>query len=342
MKRFLLSFFLLLSLSPLLYTQILNDAINAAHQNRFTQALGILKNLYAKSPQDSSVVQWLAYVYLRMGDTQNAVTWLEKAVKLSPKSVKMWTDLAFAYNATHQPKLALDAYQEIIKFEPRNASIWYNIGILYDSFKNYNQAAIAFKKAIEYDPFFANAYFNLGKVYQQKRDFKEAARLMQKASQLIPEEALFAKAAAYSYQRANDKYAALPVYEHLQKLTLHYGPFLVQLSSLYYDVRRFADSLKLLERFVYTQEHDSSFWFNLALVQNQNDLLAKAETSYKKAIDLNPHNLMAIRNYAILLFRDHKYAEVIPWLRKLIEIYPNESIWKKMLTTSIGYVNLKK
>ncbi len=324
-----------------IYSQNLQTAIQQVNQGQFDQALKILKDLYTKSPKNKVLPEWLGFTYLRKGDIKDAIPWLEKAVHLNPKSKKMWTDLAYAYMSTHQYKLALTTYQKILTFDPKSAPAWYNTGNLHDFFKDYRNAAFAFKKATELDPTFAFAYFNLGKAYQQEGNFKEAARVMVKAYELIPEEALFSKTAAYSYLRANDRYSALPYYESLESHTLHYGPFLIQLSSLYYDVRRFSDALKLLERFINIQAHDSSYWFNLGLVQNQNDLLSKAEFSYKKALELNPHNLMAIQNYAILLYRDRKYVEVIPWLRKLIALYPNVSSWKQMLDTSIGYTKMK-
>ncbi len=321
--------------------QTLQRAVQEINQGQFDQAIKLLKELVRKSPQDKALPEWIGYTYLRNGDIKDAIPWLEKAVHFNPNSQKMWTNLAYAYMATHQYKLALAAYQKILTFNEKSAPTWYNIGNLHDFFKDYKSAIFAFKKAVTFDPTFAFAYFNLGKAYQQERNFKEAAKMMVKAYELMPEEALFSKTAAYSYLRANDRYNALPYYESLETHTLHYGPFLIQLSSLYYDVRRFTDALKLLERFINIQTHDSSYWFNLALVQNQNNLLSQAELSYQKALGLNPHNLMAMRNYAILLYRDRKYAEALPWLRKLIALYPNETSWKQMLDTSIGYTKLR-
>jgi tetratricopeptide (TPR) repeat protein len=61
---------------------------------------------------------------------QDAITWYEQAVALTPNDPNVSTDLAVSYYYTNQPDKALAQFEHSLKADPRHVKTYLNMGIV--------------------------------------------------------------------------------------------------------------------------------------------------------------------------------------------------------------------
>lgn len=113
-----------------------------------------LETAAAENPQDAEAQAALGNYYANTGDFDQAVTYYERAVQLSPED---WTiRLTFAQALMTNRKLA-DAelqFDKILEAEPQNATAWYYLGQLYQLFDppRDDEAIYAYQQTIRFGP----------------------------------------------------------------------------------------------------------------------------------------------------------------------------------------------
>lgn len=92
------------------------------------------------------------YYGQEMGNTQQAIKYLEQANTLLPNDAEVLRLLGIAYGISQQPQQAVEILEKAATVAPNNASILYNLGAAYSSIGNTEQAANLIAKAKEIDP----------------------------------------------------------------------------------------------------------------------------------------------------------------------------------------------
>ena len=110
-----------------------SEAVRLANQGKLQEAIEAFEALYQRAPDNKTVLNWLGYLYLKVGKPAEAVPVLEKAVQLTPNSAEAWNNLGNAYLHTGQLEKAIDAYKKTLALKPNSADAHYNICLLYTS-----------------------------------------------------------------------------------------------------------------------------------------------------------------------------------------------------------------
>jgi cytochrome c-type biogenesis protein CcmH/NrfG len=89
-----------------------------------------LKSVAEREPSNAKPRIDLGNLYFDAERYDDAISWYEAAVKLSPKDVNLSTDLGVCYYYTNQPDKALAQFDKSLALNPKHAKTLLNLGIV--------------------------------------------------------------------------------------------------------------------------------------------------------------------------------------------------------------------
>ena len=122
-----------------------------------------------------------------LGETDRAIDFYQRALKIDPDFVLARYDLAVTYRGMGEVDKAIAEYEKVLKINPRFPEALSNLGGQYFRKGNVKQAAAHFQKAIEVYPNFIQALSNLGAALNKLGNSKQALPHLKKALALDPE-----------------------------------------------------------------------------------------------------------------------------------------------------------
>ncbi|WDD99904.1 type IV pilus biogenesis/stability protein PilW [Thalassomonas actiniarum] len=133
----------------------------------------------------------LALGYLKMGNTTQAKSNLEKAKRFAPKLVQVHTAFAHYYETVGENKLAVEAYEQALSLESDDADTLNNYGVFLCRQNRLEQAEKQFLKAIAVPSYLqvAQSYENLALCHLKADNFNQAEQFLEKAIQHNPSRA---------------------------------------------------------------------------------------------------------------------------------------------------------
>jgi tetratricopeptide (TPR) repeat protein len=122
-----------------------------------------------------------------LGETDRAIDFYQRALKIDPNFVLARYDLAVTYRGMGEVDKAIAEYEKVLKINPRFPEALSNLGGQYFRKGNVKQAVAHFQKAIEVYPNFIQALSNLGAALNKQGNSKQALPHLKKALALDPE-----------------------------------------------------------------------------------------------------------------------------------------------------------
>ena len=124
-------------------------------------------------------------LYAEQGETQLAISDLNRAIQLNPDFADAYYNRGVLYAKQGESQLALSDYNRAIQLNPDYAGAYYNRGNLYAEQGESQLALSDLNRTIQLNPDFAEAYTNLGLLYMQLENMEKARINFQKAQQLF-------------------------------------------------------------------------------------------------------------------------------------------------------------
>lgn len=116
----------------------------------------------------------LAMEYENQNKYQEAISILKKALEEDPKNESVVYELAYCYDQIKEFNNAINCFLKYIDEDPYSYTAWYNLANAYARVKDFDQAIWAYEYCIIVNEDFSPAYFNLGNTYVEKKDYKTA------------------------------------------------------------------------------------------------------------------------------------------------------------------------
>src|SRR5262249_36151656 len=136
----------------------------------------------------------LGGLLVALGQYSEAITELEKALRLQAQNSVSFNDLGFAYVKSAEAgeqsaagakyALAETAYREALKIKPDYAKALNNLGAVETKLGKFSDAINALSSAVKLKPDFPEAYYNLGTAYYNNSQLPEAVSSLQHAVDL--------------------------------------------------------------------------------------------------------------------------------------------------------------
>ncbi len=206
------------------------------------------------NPEDDKAVQLMADIYMKQGQPDIALSFLEQSINKGRKSntlelaraklvrevkgikaalplyrsiaqkntmsAKIWSDLAFAEAADHNIEKAIEAANCALKIDANQPDLMGMMGKLCLEAGHLDRAIDYYSEAIRREPGRTEAYLDLGRAYLLRREVPEALREYHKAIKVSPQDYRPYYAAALA-QRENKAYGEA---EALLRKASHLAP----------------------------------------------------------------------------------------------------------------------
>ena len=113
-------------------------------------------------PNRSSQLLQKAFQLIQQKEFIPAINMLRPLSKQEPKNFEIWNLLGIAAKNVGDIKLAEKSFNKCIKVNPKAIGAYNNLANLYVQIKQYKKSIISYKKALSIKPSFIDARYNLG------------------------------------------------------------------------------------------------------------------------------------------------------------------------------------
>jgi tetratricopeptide (TPR) repeat protein len=147
----------------------------------------LLESAVARGLDGAPVYAALADLYESIGRVENAIPAMRLAVERAPGSEDYRFRYALLLVNSQAPKAAVIRLQEALKLFPRSAKLWFALGLAYMTEHQSVEAAPALARAIELDPQAAPALAYLGLAHAEQGRYDEAVKFYERAVAVNPQ-----------------------------------------------------------------------------------------------------------------------------------------------------------
>ena len=173
-------------LQPTDEMQQYRNAVRAYYEERYNDALDILKALITERPDNAHYHDSLGVTLHKMKHYEEALVEAKKAVELEPDNARYQCSFGITLAALERYDEALKAVLQARKLAPDDDYPYYGLGIVLRGQKRYDEALEASQKAVELKSEVAYRHWRLAQILHDMERNNEALSAIQKAAELDP------------------------------------------------------------------------------------------------------------------------------------------------------------
>ena len=170
--------------TPELYT-ILGDL--SQQQRQYDKARLYLARALQMAPFDGEAYFFEGLIAARQGDTTRAIAFYQQSLKLKPRYLPTYNQMASVYRSLGNTAAALAYNSRATDYFPANVELIYNRGLIYHAAARLDSALICYRQTAKQQPSFYPAYFQAGLVFQKWKGYYQALTNFQKVQVLKPD-----------------------------------------------------------------------------------------------------------------------------------------------------------
>jgi choline-sulfatase len=197
----------------------------ALRRQDWEEAAEQLQHCLELNPSFDNAMTGQARALAKMGRTDEARSWLNKAVQSNPQNYRAWYQIGLL-ESEHAVSAGQAAYERAVDIQPNFSQSQRELGLLLFKNKNYAAAAPHLEKAIALGLEDAHLHNLLGICSSQTNQIAKAVREHRRAIELDPKLAEAHLNLAYAYQRQNRRNAAQEEYATACKLDANFCKFM--------------------------------------------------------------------------------------------------------------------
>ena len=249
----------------------------------------------------------VAYSYLGIAlldkeQIDEAIRYLQQAVRLKPDYAAPHHNLAVAFSKRGQADKAITQLLETIRLEPDHRMAHYNLGLVLSQKGQIDEAIRQYHEAIRLRPNDADIYNDLGLALGQKGQIDKAIRCFQDALRVKPD-----------YVGAH----------------INLGVALSQNGQIAEAICEYQEALRL-------KPEDASVHYNLGVALARRGQSSEAIRHYQEALRLNPDRADAHNNLGAALQQQGRTDEAIRQYQEALRLKPDYPDARKNLIVALG------
>ncbi|QDU94267.1 tetratricopeptide repeat protein [Lignipirellula cremea] len=295
---------------------------------RRNQAVELADKALAIGPFDPASIRARGYVALRLGDAEDALSYLARAVKRRPWDHIYRENYGAALLAANQPGQAIAQFQEALSLDASLAAAQAGLDLAYIqqgeqllSQRKFDEAATVYSEMLKHDPQNASAHAGLARALSGMGRPKDAAQEAERAAELQPNNADIQFTLGQTRARSGDFDLAIDAFRESARLK----PTEEALANLASATAASGDTtgaLAVYQEALASHPDSVSLHYSLAMFYVQTDP-RQAGPYFQRTVELQPKHLLAHYYYGELLAQQEQYPAAVEQLNKVLELNPD-------------------
>jgi protein O-GlcNAc transferase len=167
--------------------QLFEQGVAAHRTGNLVQAEKIYRQVLRTDAGNFPALHMLGYLKAQQGQYDDAINWLNKAVKKNPADITALAHYAHALMAAQRFDEALAAYDRILAAQPDHFEALYNRGVILSQQRQFDGSLAALDRALALKPDTAAVHYNRGAVLVALERYREALDSYDRALELDPD-----------------------------------------------------------------------------------------------------------------------------------------------------------
>jgi tetratricopeptide (TPR) repeat protein len=139
------------------------------------------------APYDGEAYFFNGLMAARQGDTAQALALYQQSLRLKPRYLETYNQMAAIYRTLGDLNSALAYNQQALRYFPNNARLYYGRGLIYHTVGQLDSAITYYQQTMKVQPNYYQAYFQMGLINQKYRNYFGALGNYQRVQQLRPQ-----------------------------------------------------------------------------------------------------------------------------------------------------------
>jgi tetratricopeptide (TPR) repeat protein len=178
--------------------RIFHEALALHHQGRLSEAERLYRAVPERDPNHLQAVYNLGLIRLSLGECQDAVGHLRKALCRRPSFAEAHNALAVALGALGRHDESVAHFEKALEISPDFAEAHCNLGAVLQPLGRHGEALAHFERALAIKPDFAEAHHGRGAALRTFGRLDEVQLALERAIELAPRKAEFYRSLAES------------------------------------------------------------------------------------------------------------------------------------------------
>ena len=276
-------------------------AIDFFNIGKFANAKILLNEILLADPRHAESWFCSALIADKEGLPQDAIRYLESALKIDPKNLKYLYTIGDFYYEQNYLDQGVKIFELIISINPDDYNAYYNLAGFLHKQKKYEQSLLNYHKVLELHEDNINTIYNIGTILIDTKKYKNAVQYFQKVieTQANSDDAL--NNLGFLYLELNGVENAI---EYLNKaLSINPNNFnaLNNLGKTYEKKSLFLEAIKCFDGVIHLKPDYAEAYSNRGVALQELRRIDEAINYFDKAISLDPENAEANHNKSLIL-----------------------------------------
>lgn len=142
------------------------------------------KRLVDQYPNSGIALNILGVAHRYMGESEDSMALLQRAVKLLPLDYAILYNLGVAYQDLHNHKKAIECFAKVIQMKPDYVDAYNNLSAVHLDQGDYDEAKGTLQKLLTIQPMYMRGHCNIGLVFKNEGNLNLAIKSFHKALEL--------------------------------------------------------------------------------------------------------------------------------------------------------------
>jgi len=271
------------------------------------QALLALERAVEINPSLAESRLNLGNIYLKKDRIEDAIYEYEAALEINPSNAKTHNNLGNAYTKRGWLNDAISHYTQSLKLDPNFTEAYKNLANAYCKREMFGQAAVQLKQAIILEPEDASCYSQLGNVYSQMGDYERGIFQYKKALEIKGDFAEAHCGLALCYNKLSLADDEIQAYKRALAIEPDMIDALVGLGNAYFGKQKYDAAIEQYKKAVQIKPDNGTIHYNIGAAYSNKSQYEQAVAEYKKAIGIEPKMGDAHNGLAFAFYKLEKY-----------------------------------
>jgi len=277
------------------------------------EELEVAERLMKDFPNSINPIMLMGNLWERHGDAKKAMEYYNKVLEKDPNRADVYKSIGWFFMNKQQYEQAIGYWKKALEIDPHIPGVHYNIALALMGQNKQSRAIEELENEIKITPRSSSSYFLLGQLYLRQEEYEKAGNNYEKAIEIKPD-----------YTNAYYGLFTLSARLKRQDKAKEYMAVFKKLKAKEMEILK--DRNKTVDDLLDMQKGAAETYLLAGRMYQGTKNFQKAEELLKRAITLDPNNILCIERLASLYLTSNRVTEAIRLYRKISEINPEDPL----------------